>query len=912
MPAPAALAGLPKPILFGLYGALGGLLGAVLLGEPAWQLLKPPLAAAPPQVAVGASTSVKAYPGTKNSFIVRVARERFTGPVTVAFGKPPAGVSLPPLMVIAPDQDQVEAVVSVETDVPPQASQVAVSAEALNGTLSAATTLEIEVIAPPPALALTVPSSLSVYAKGEGKFTASVARRGYPNEVAIHIEGLPDSITTAPATIPRNANEVEVTLRAAAGAPLKATKLTVVAEPSPAGLRAAGIADGAAAGLKATAPTQVEVQTPPIAPVDVVFVLDVTASMQWALNDLKNGIGKFADALSNAQLNFRLGLVTFQDLTIPGEMVEVIQFKGEPFTSDAALFRDKVGGLKAEGGGDIPESSLEGVMEALNLPFRQGATRVLLLITDAPPKVVPESDLAIAVRKVAGRVKEMGIDTMNLVVDPFDKATYEPLREGSALKNGGVSYDIRDLVRNEGGFEELLTKFGTDVTTAARARSSDAKPQIAPPPPPPRVGAAAALKAAEAPPVPSVKGVQASGQFAAGDRGRLTLAIGVWMGAIAAMLCLALLSGQHHYLRGRFPSVLRGAAGFLGGTAVGIVGGAAGQGLYMLEPVLAFQVLGWMLLGGLAGCGLSLFIPNLKWVYGLIGGAIGGAAGGLGYIEVTTVAGELVGRWVGGLIVGLCIGVMVAVVEAAFRRAWLEVKYGARETICVNLGPEPVKVGGDARLCTVWARGASPLALRFFIRDGHVICDDAVMKRESAVGDGYAKEVGNVTVTVRTGLGSATPAQATPARVPPLAPAKPTPAPAAKAPVMDDFDLLPMPIKSPPPPPAQPAAKPTAPTTPTPVAQPAPRPSIPAPAKPTRPAAPAFSKPTPPKPPTPSAPGVVRPAAPAPAPPKASTPQPPSAPAKPTAKHPDACPTCGRVNPGKPRSRYCMVCDQTY
>ena len=73
MPAPAFLAGLPKPILFGLYGAIGGLVGAVLLGEPAWYALKPPLAVAPPQVAVGASSSVKVYPKTENRLVVRIA-----------------------------------------------------------------------------------------------------------------------------------------------------------------------------------------------------------------------------------------------------------------------------------------------------------------------------------------------------------------------------------------------------------------------------------------------------------------------------------------------------------------------------------------------------------------------------------------------------------------------------------------------------------------------------------------------------------------------------------------------------------------------------------------------------------------------------------------------------------------------
>ena len=69
---------MPKPLLFGLYGAVGGLLGALVFGELVWLLLKPPPAPPPPpQVAVGASASVTVYPGSENTFVVRVARERF-------------------------------------------------------------------------------------------------------------------------------------------------------------------------------------------------------------------------------------------------------------------------------------------------------------------------------------------------------------------------------------------------------------------------------------------------------------------------------------------------------------------------------------------------------------------------------------------------------------------------------------------------------------------------------------------------------------------------------------------------------------------------------------------------------------------------------------------------------------------
>jgi hypothetical protein len=927
MPAPKLLAGLPKPLLFGLYGAVGGLLGAILLGEPAWRLLKPPEAYAPPQLAVGASSSVKVYPGTSNSLIVRVARERFDGPVAIKFSGMPEGVALPDLTV-QPGEVEVKATLSAAANVPTGLSKIAIRAEARDGSLDASTTTDLEVTGPPPAIAVTVPASLAVYTRGTGRFTTSIARRGYDGEVPIRVESLPTGVTAEPATIPRGGNEVEVTLKAAGTTPVKASKLTVVAEaPS--------------VGLKAAADSQLDVLVPPIAPVDIVFVLDVTASMQWALNDLKNGIVKFAESLSKAQVDFRLALVTFQDVSNPGEKVEVVKFDGAPFTKDAVKFQQQVGQLRAAGGGDIPESSLEGVEEAVKLPFRQGATRMLLVITDAPPKVVPEGNTPERVRATATQVRTTGIDSVHVVVDQLDKASYDPLREAGTLKDGGKYFDIRELVRVEGGFDSLLDTFGRDVTAAAMARSTDAKPQVAPPPPPPRVGASADPKAAEAPPVPTIQGVQASGQFASGTEKQLTLAIGVWTGAIAGLLCLALMSGQYHYLRGQFPPVPRAIVGFVGGFLVGTVGGAAGQGLYMigqggssLGPV--FQVLGWALLGGLAGLGLSLFIPNMKWTYGLAGGAIGGAVAAGGYLAVRSVAPnlDLVGRLVGGLILGFSIGLMVAIVEAAFRRAWLEVRYGSRETITVNLGPEPVKIGGDARMCTVWARGAAPLALRFFLRDGKVICDDITMKREGPVADGFAKEVGNVTVTVRTGSGTT----ASPASAPRPASPPPAPKPAASSTPLtldDDFDALPMPMSPPPasPPKPQPPARPPAPSRPAiredddfdlpqpisplsppaapsrPAAPPAPvaaRPAPPVADKP-RPPAPTAARPQapPPKPPSPAVPAAAKPAAPPPA-----SPPPPAAP--PAAKHPDACPTCGRVNPGKPKTRYCMVCDQTY
>jgi hypothetical protein len=766
MPAPQFLAFLPKPILFGLYGAIGGLLGALVFGEPAWQFLRPPPpppAAQPePQLAVAASKELQLLLGKGNSFPVEIVRDAFDGPVDVKLDDLPGGV---------------------------------------------------------------------------GYDTLTIAKGETTGKVVLRSSG-------------RSAEEIT-----------KPIKVVASATPN---------------GKKITAETSVSLQvlSPPAPQADVFFVLDVTGSMTWAINGVRDGIGGFADKMRENKIDYRIGLLAFRDLTIDPVPMNLLMFDRSPFTTDVDAFRMQVGRLVSMGGGDEPESSLEAVDEACQQPFRKGATKVLLLITDAPPKVkpgqidvdrnlniqTPAEELAGA-KKTAVVVKDREIDAVNLVVRSQHLKIFEPLMEAGLMKGGGQFFDLETTVaRKEAGFTSLIDKFTSAVVEAAAAKNP-VKPTVA-------------VQAEK--PVLTTKSLQSSEQFTEGSQGRLMLMSAIWAGAIAALVCFALLAGQHHYLRGAMPSVGTIVVGLAGGLMAGLLGGACGYGLYWISPNEVFRVLGWSLLGGLAGLGLSLFIPNLKLIYGLAGGAMGGAAGGVGFILLSGLAGKLIGgtfgdvigRLSGGLIVGLCIGLMVAIVEAAFRSAWLEVRYGARETITVNLGPEPVKIGGDNRACTVWARGAAPVALRYFIRGGQVVCEDTPNRAEAVARNGDSREVGNVTVTVRTGSSAAhagTTARK-PSAAPPLprsaAPAPPPPPPALK-PLGLEFDDDPLPL------PMSPAAPPR-----------------PAPA---------------------AAPGIPPPASPRPASSPPAAPKPPAGP-----RDPDACPSCGRKNPGRPGSRYCMLCDQTY
>jgi hypothetical protein len=102
MPAPKMLAGLPKPVLFGLYGAAGGLLGALVFGELLWRVLQPPPPKpAEPRLAVAASEAVQLAQGGVNKLFVRVARAGFDGEVRVRADGLPAGVTAPEVTIPA-------------------------------------------------------------------------------------------------------------------------------------------------------------------------------------------------------------------------------------------------------------------------------------------------------------------------------------------------------------------------------------------------------------------------------------------------------------------------------------------------------------------------------------------------------------------------------------------------------------------------------------------------------------------------------------------------------------------------------------------------------------------------------------------------------------------------------------------
>lgn len=126
----------------------------------------------------------------------------------------------------------------------------------------------------------------------------------------------------------------------------------------------------------------------PLAPaagkaLDLVFVLDTTGSMGPYITAAKNSITAIAARLTQAEsYDVRFGLVAYRDHP-PQDTSYVIQ--AFALTDSLEVHHEQLCSLSAAGGGDGPEAVAAGLKASLESEWREDATKVVVLIADAPP-----------------------------------------------------------------------------------------------------------------------------------------------------------------------------------------------------------------------------------------------------------------------------------------------------------------------------------------------------------------------------------------------------------------------------------------------------------------------------------------------------------------------------------------------
>ncbi len=599
----------------------------------------------PPAVRLAVPREVPLYPGGEARFSVKIERHRFVGPVQIdgpAPGQKIAGVISLTSLSLPADRSEGEMKLTADAAaffrLRARALPLQVTARGADGKGPAIVeTLTVKLLTPPSSLQLTVSEKVEVHQGGKCQFTVKVARGFFAGPIQVQFTGMPSGVTLPPVTLQVNESQKVVDGRALIRSPVGEHKIQVQATAL------AAAADGKTPRADKEFTLHVKrldpSKRPP--PLDVVFVLDVTDSMDPQIKGVRDGVQQFIKGLTDNEMEARVGLVAFRDIEYDKEPFKLLQFGGKAFTSDYQVFRDEVGKLKADGGGDEPESSLDALKMAAELQdFRAGARRVLILITDAAYQTKGN---AVTMDKALKALKAGGIDQVHLIVkakhlNPFQAHTknFVPGYREIHKVTKGAFFDLDKATKGAGkGFADLLPVLSDEIasTIVAAEPGKPAAPPPPPPPPPPapQLPPVAPPKLAPAPPptpvrvelpqaatppdkaptpelpppppegaaksprptdpqppraaevtppraeVPTLQGVQSTQVFADKDRLALLIAIALWTAALAGGIALTLVGAQKRYLRQAWPSLDEALKAVGAGLLAGLLAGAIGQ-----------------------------------------------------------------------------------------------------------------------------------------------------------------------------------------------------------------------------------------------------------------------------------------------------------------------------------------------
>lgn len=123
---------------------------------------------------------------------------------------------------------------------------------------------------------------------------------------------------------------------------------------------------------------------------DLAFAMDCTSSMRSYINSAKENIKNIVQMISSSGTSsIRFALVEYRDH--PPQDRSFVTRKHD-FTPIVSVMQFWLNNCSAEGGGDTPEAVADALYDVLNLSWRSDATKVSVLISDAPPHGLHNND----------------------------------------------------------------------------------------------------------------------------------------------------------------------------------------------------------------------------------------------------------------------------------------------------------------------------------------------------------------------------------------------------------------------------------------------------------------------------------------------------------------------------------------
>ena len=157
---------------------------------------------------------------------------------------------------------------------------------------------------------------------------------------------------------------------------------------------------------------------------DIVVLMDTTGSMGPSIKQLKAKCAAFSEQLDHQALKHRFALIGFGDAKRPPWIDQ------HGFASDVEQFVGWVDRVGRFDGGDLPESALDALERALQLPLQQQALRRFYLVTDA--EYHEPSQSGATAEQLAARLEQQGV-LLSVFSKPEFRAKYEKLTGESGM-----------------------------------------------------------------------------------------------------------------------------------------------------------------------------------------------------------------------------------------------------------------------------------------------------------------------------------------------------------------------------------------------------------------------------------------------------------------------------------------------
>ena len=193
-----------------------------------------------------------------------------------------------------------------------------------------------------------------------------------------------------------------------------------------------------------------------MAQADIVFLIDSTGSMGDEINNVRENVEYFVDALKARGVSAGLALIDYQDIGIDGyDSTQVHKNGSSNWFYDMDAYKNALSSLTLGYGGDAPECAVDALETGRLLDMRSSAGKIFILVTDADYKDANRYGIPSMATEIE-LLKNAGV-TCAVITTSYEQNTYYDLY----TETNGIWGNIRGDFYTE--LMTLADKIGSDI-----------------------------------------------------------------------------------------------------------------------------------------------------------------------------------------------------------------------------------------------------------------------------------------------------------------------------------------------------------------------------------------------------------------------------------------------------------------